>query len=368
MLKQNHWVCSGNTILVVDDQVPTLEVTRHLLEGEGHRVLTAASGQEALALFRPGCIQLVLADYFMPQMNGAYLVREIRRRDQDVQILLTTGYAGEKPPREMLRQLDIQSYHDKADGPERLLLWVDVALKAYDRIRQIRQAEQDAARSQAQLRLLSARLLRMQEMEREQLSRDLHDHLGQHLTAVLMGMESMLVDCSNAPPRLYEQLEGSIELVQEMIQFTRELSAMMRPELLGQLGLEAALQELLRSFGRWSRLSVTFSNKSENLAVASDVAMHVYRIVQEALNNAARHAAATTVDVDIEPRDQSLWLTVSDDGQGFDPDRVSISRGIGIAGMQERARLLGGTLELQAEAGRGTVVKLQFPLRVTSLC
>ncbi len=193
MIQHTGISLSHCTILVVDDQEPTLEATRHLLEREGHRVLTASSGQEALETFRPGCVDLLLVDYFMPGMSGESLVKAIRTRDRDVQILLTTGYSEARPPREMLRQLDIQAYHDKADGPDRLLLWVDVALKASHRLHQVRQAQQALERSQAQLCLLSARLLRLQETEREQLSRDLHDHLGQHLTAVLMSMEAITV-------------------------------------------------------------------------------------------------------------------------------------------------------------------------------
>src|SRR5690242_17118472 len=90
---------SGHTILVVDDQEETLISNRLLLEREGHRVLTAISGEEALQLFRPGEMHLVIVDYFMPRMSGEELVRAIRAQDADVQILLQTGYAGEKPPR-----------------------------------------------------------------------------------------------------------------------------------------------------------------------------------------------------------------------------------------------------------------------------
>lgn len=132
---------SGYTILVVDDQEEILISNRLLLEREGHTVLTAASGDEALNLFRPGAIQLVIVDYFMPQMSGEEVIREIRKRDEEVQILLQTGYSGEKPPREMLRSLAIQGYHDKSEGPDRLLMWVEVALKSHFQMQKVREAE-----------------------------------------------------------------------------------------------------------------------------------------------------------------------------------------------------------------------------------
>jgi signal transduction histidine kinase len=136
---------SGYTILVVDDQEEILISTRLLLEKEGHTVLTAANGEEAVALFRPGEIPLVIVDYFMPGMSGAEVVQALRQRDEEVQILLQTGYSGEKPPREMLRSLAIQGYHDKSEGPERLLMWVEVALKTHGQLQKVREAEQTKA-------------------------------------------------------------------------------------------------------------------------------------------------------------------------------------------------------------------------------
>lgn len=132
---------SGHTILVIDDQDDILISNRLLLEKEGHTVVTAASGEEALALFHPGEIDLVIVDYFMPGMSGEEVVQAIRQRDEDVHIILQTGYSGEKPPRAMLRALSIQGYHDKSEGPGRLLLWVDVMLKACAQRRKTREAE-----------------------------------------------------------------------------------------------------------------------------------------------------------------------------------------------------------------------------------
>jgi len=98
---------SGHTILLVDDQEETLVSTKLLLEREGHRMLLAASGDEALVLLRENMIDLVIVDYFMPRMNGEELVNAIRRFNPNVQIVLQTGYSGDKPPLAMLRALDI---------------------------------------------------------------------------------------------------------------------------------------------------------------------------------------------------------------------------------------------------------------------
>ncbi len=122
---------SGRTILLVDDNPEYLNATRILLEREGHRIICAANGSEALDLLRkkPG-VDLLLLDYFMPGMTGEEVVSQLRQFNPYVQVILQTGYASEQPPRDLLRRLDIQGYYDKSEGPEKLLLWVDVGLKA----------------------------------------------------------------------------------------------------------------------------------------------------------------------------------------------------------------------------------------------
>ena len=125
---------SGHRILIVDDTEEVLESTRLLLEREGHEVVVASTGSEGIALVESWAPHLLILDYFMPGMTGEEVVKRIRPSDTEVQILLQTGYASEKPPRVMLKQLDIQGYHDKSEGPEKLLIWVDAALKAYRQI------------------------------------------------------------------------------------------------------------------------------------------------------------------------------------------------------------------------------------------
>lgn len=355
---------SGHQILVVDDQEETLVSNRLLLEREGHRVFTASSGEEALTLFRPGAMHLVIVDYFMPRMSGEDVVQAIRERDTDVQIVLQTGYAGEKPPREMLRLLDIQGYHDKTDGPGRLLLWVDIALKAGDQLHHIREAEQEISASRLQLQELSARLLRLQEEERERISRELHDNLGQLLTAIGMDVEWTLGHCPTEFPSIHERMQEATRLIQEAVQATRELSATLRPGELKGLGLEASLRKYTRDFEKRSGLAMTFSSSIGEHALSSEVATTIYRIAQEALTNIARHASATQVNVTLSCTATKLLMSVTDDGQGFDTARVSDPHAVGLVGMQERTRLIGGVLVIRSALGAGSSITLEVPLPV----
>lgn len=145
---------SGFSILVVDDQAEVLSSTRSVLEREGHHVLSAASGEEALVILRSSQVQLIMFDYFMPGLDGEALIRTIHAQGTGVQILLQTGCAPGMPPQQILRMLDVQGYHEKSDGPDRLRLWVDVALKAYLLGQKSRETEQLTARLQQKEELL----------------------------------------------------------------------------------------------------------------------------------------------------------------------------------------------------------------------
>ena len=126
---------TGRTILLVDDSRDILDSMRALLEREGHTVLVADCGKDALSILRRQDVELLLVDYFMPGMTGEEVVRELRTFNSRTQVVLQTGYASERPPREMLAQLDIQGYCDKSEGPEELLLWTDVGLKISRQVR-----------------------------------------------------------------------------------------------------------------------------------------------------------------------------------------------------------------------------------------
>jgi len=118
------------TILIIEDDLAYSETTRKLLEREGHSVLIVNGGPEGLQVLRERSVDLVLLDYIMPDMTGEEVVKELRTFNDHVQVILQTGYANENPPRELLKRLDIQGYHDKSEGPDKLLIWVDVGLKA----------------------------------------------------------------------------------------------------------------------------------------------------------------------------------------------------------------------------------------------
>lgn len=128
---------SGHTVLVVDDDHELRATIVQLLSSDGHEVVEAANGADAVRLCQDRPIHLMLLDYFMPGMTGEDVIRQVRAFDRDLQIILQTGYASEKPPRQMMRDLDIQGFHDKSEGPDKMLVLVDAALKTFRHMRAI---------------------------------------------------------------------------------------------------------------------------------------------------------------------------------------------------------------------------------------
>ena len=140
--KHRETVDTGRVLVLVDDDADYLEATRVLLESEGHQVFVAKDGPGALAVLGTQPADVLLLDYFMPGLTGEQVVTELRKTDRRIQVVLQTGYSSERPPREMLKRLDIQGYHDKSDGPDKLLLWADAALKQASALQEVHKNRQ----------------------------------------------------------------------------------------------------------------------------------------------------------------------------------------------------------------------------------
>jgi diguanylate cyclase (GGDEF)-like protein len=193
---------SGYTVLLVDDDADYVHATRLLLEGEGHRVVVAANGGDALATVRSERVDLMLLDFFMPGMTGEQVVRELRTFDQQLQVVLQTGYATERPARALLRELEIQGYYDKSEGPEKLLLWTESALKAREALRAV-----ERSRSGMRLVLDSAPVL-----HRLQPRRDLLESALSTLCKLVMTDHGFFVSAS----RLRNEESGAAALAERL--------------------------------------------------------------------------------------------------------------------------------------------------------
>jgi signal transduction histidine kinase len=225
--------------------------------------------------------------------------------------------------------------------------------------RQARQRYQALALSRLELEGLSARLVEAQEEERRSISRELHDEVGQSLGALLVevGQLSKLVPADDRVTQA--QITHIKSVAETAVKSIRDIALLLRPPMLDDLGLIPALEWQAREISRRSDMEVEVHSEKVSEDLGDETKVTVYRLVQEALNNAATHAAAKNAKVTVAQVSDKITIEITDDGHGFDPKR---QRGMGILGMEERVRRLGGTLTIESAPGKGTTVKADLPL------
>ena len=219
----------------------------------------------------------------------------------------------------------------------------------------------DIKKAQDQLRRLSGAIMASQEKERAAIARELHDELGQVLTALRMDAVWLKERLDRADSQLARRAATMVELIDSTISEVRGISTRLRPAVLDDLGLIDALEWQAGDFEKRTGISCVFT-RHQVPEVDEYLAIAVYRVAQEALTNVARHSGAGHVEMRLVAQGGILTLTVRDDGRGFDPQSLAEKDKIGLAGMQERAALAGGVLEIRSRPGQGTEVRLRLPL------
>jgi PAS domain S-box-containing protein len=216
-------------------------------------------------------------------------------------------------------------------------------------------------KAQDQLRRLSGRIMASQEKERTAIARELHDELGQVLTALRMDAVWMQERLKESGPEIAERALAMCNLIDKTIKDVRSIAIRLRPGVLDDLGLVDALEWLTSDFENRSGITCVFEH-SDVPDLNETVSTAAYRICQEAMTNVARYAEASRVSVVLKKDKNILSLSVRDDGKGFDTSRLAEFEGVGIAGMRERATLAGGNLEVMTEKGKGCHVMFSVPI------
>jgi signal transduction histidine kinase len=218
--------------------------------------------------------------------------------------------------------------------------------------------------SRLDLERLSARLVTAQEEERRSLARELHDAVGQALTAIKMGVGVGLRGIER-DSRAKASLEEARALAESTLQSVRDLSQLLHPSILDDFGLPEAINGYLRNFSRRTGIRTQLTTERMDDRLPGDVEVAVYRIVQEATTNVARHSGATVCTIALGRREGTLQLTIEDDGRGIDSTRADAPdarRGLGLIGMRERAQALSGTFTISNRAEGGTRIVVRVPL------
>lgn len=316
-----------------------------------------------LAALEGGGIDLILSDFSMPAFDGLSALDAAHAQYPDVPFILFSGTLGEELAIDSLKRgaTDYVLKHRLA----RLVPAVRRAMQEVkERVRR-RQAEAKRREYSRKLELLSRRLVTAQETERRNIARELHDEIGQALTAMQLNLQSLLQ--SPHPDALTTRLNETLKMAERLLEQVQDISLDLRPSMLDDLGLKPALAWLT---GRQADLAglkaeVRVADLPQRLEPVIET--ECFRVAQEALTNVVRHAHARAVTVDLRAESGQLHLRVRDDGVGFDVadtrEKAVSGASLGLLSMEERAALAGGGLKFTSRPRKGTEVHAWFPLK-----
>ncbi|MES2515484.1 MAG: PAS domain S-box protein [Bacteroidota bacterium] len=225
-----------------------------------------------------------------------------------------------------------------------------------------KKSEEEILEKNKQLKSLSNHLQTIREEERKNVAREIHDELGQHLTALKLDIDWILHKQTNPDPKVIIKLHEMLDINDGIINTVRRISSDLRPALLDDLGLIATIEWKCADFEERSGVKCQFISKIKERKFSKDFSIHMYRILQESLTNVNRHSGANKVAVILAELDNNLVLEIQDNGKGITPEHANNSKRLGILGMKERAGLLNGKLEIIGKEKKGTCIKLILSL------
>jgi two-component system sensor histidine kinase UhpB len=235
------------------------------------------------------------------------------------------------------------------------------AVTAFQDITERKQAEAELIESRRRLRELSAFLQNVREEERTRIARELHDELGQALTALRIDLDWLQTRLPEPPRAVTDKLAAMQSLVAKTVESVRRISQDLRPGVLDDLGLAAAVEWLVEQFQARAGIPCRLVLHREEFDLPDSIATSIFRIVQEALTNVARHADAGLVEIELAEVGNGIRLMVRDDGKGFDSQAKPGTKSYGLLGIRERVHMLGGTADISGSTGQGTTVQVWIP-------
>jgi signal transduction histidine kinase len=357
-------------LLVEDDLVDRMACRRAIAHetDSDFALLEAATGREGLLLAAEQGPHCILLDYNLPDMNGLeFLAELIGSADRTpMPVMLLTGGDSASVAAAAIKH-GAWDYLGK-DIDRQYLEMLPMAIRRMLRERRLdegkRQTEQALRQSQAELRELAGHLERMKEAERKRIAQEIHDELGGLLTGIKAYVSVYLERAERAGTPPDQLLIDAMTLADNGFQAVRRVITDLRPSVLDQLGVWAALEWYTEQIGKRSGLQCTcmIAPDVAALELGADLSTMLFRVVQEALTNAARHAQASQVSVLARLDGDALIVEVRDNGSGIDTSRRPKGESWGIVGMGERVRYFGGELTITGKPGARTSVALRLPM------
>jgi signal transduction histidine kinase len=355
-------------ILIVEDERITSDHLRRLLKRRGYEIAGIASnGSEALERMRQDRPDLMLVDIGLPGMYDGVQVARRAREDYEIPVVFLTAFS-DPDTIGRARQSEPYGFIVKPFVEEELQATIEIALQQHaERKRREHETLATAkvlSTTKEELRAVTARLFRIQEEERAQIARDLHDDVSQRFALFQMSIEALWqtvpVEVRNAHAAEYSRILAELGSLSQQL---RDISHQLHPSILDDLGLVTALKSLAESFER--RYSIPTRVIARDLPghISVDLAVELYRIAQEALNNVVRHAGEdVTVTITLKGSPQGLDFSIGDTGSGMDTEKLKPAKGLGLKSMAERAALVGGNLAIESVLGEGTCIRVRVPL------
>lgn len=349
-------------ILLLEDEIADAELIKYALSQSGlsFTLERVEKGPEYVQRLKDSPPDLILSDYHMPGFDGLRALDLAREHSPDTPFIFVTGTLGETRAIETLKR-GASDYVLK-NNLTNLVPAVHRSLREAAERADRQHAEERLRESHEQLRALSIYLQYVREEERTRIAREVHDELGQSLTRLKMDLAWVGTRLPRSQRPLIDKINAMSGHVDSTIQSVRRIATELRPGILDDLGLVAALEWQANEFQSRTGITCHVTSTLQDTLLDADLNTAFFRIFQETLTNIMRHANATQVDVNSTQRDGWIVLTVHDNGRGILPGEITDRRSIGLLGMEERAALLGGEFHIIGEPAQGTTVTVRIPL------
>lgn len=371
------------SILIVDDTPVNLATIVEYLESYGFAIRTARSGESALRSIDYDPPHLILLDILMPGIDGFETCRRLQadERTHDIPIIFMTALTNAEDKVKAF-ETGAVDYVTKPLQHEEVLARILLHLRQRNQTRDLQEQNRQLTYSnqvekarlfeavnqqRTQLRTLTNKLTEVQENERRQLARELHDEIGQALTAIHINLATIQKELPPASfARIQARVTESTLLANQILEQIRELALDLRPPMLDDLGLVPTLRWYLKRYSTRLKIETELILIGLDTRLASEIETALYRVSQEALTNTAKHAAASKVCVELTYHASTVNVAIADNGRGFDVAevlaRAGQPHGMGLLSMRERVTLLGGTFDLAVQPGQGTRLTFSIPL------
>jgi len=362
-------------VMVVEDTAASLALLSELLTQAGYTVRPAPGGAMALRSAQASPPNLILLDIRMPGIDGYEVCRRLKNdaRTRDIPVIFLSALRDEADTLHGF-ELGAVDFIAKPYRPEEVLARVRTHAELHrlqngleervrERTAQLLEAQASLFDSQSRLQELTGFLQNVREEERTRIARELHDELGQALTSLRIDLGWLRGKFQNSGEATVDRVSGAYALVERTIEALRRISEGLRPGMLDVLGLAAAVEHHVNQFEERSGIACSLAMNREEFKIDGELATSIFRLIQEALTNVLRHAAASHVSVFINDDAGNIRVCIEDDGQGFQPNQGK--KTFGLLGMQERVKMLDGKIEITSQPGQGSRIFATFPYRDT---